>query len=92
MLNSVEAGDKSLTVKWGGSKNFTGYEVQIATDEDFTKNVHTQQMPEWKPFDYTFRNLQSGTYYARVRSYHVLDGEDYPYYGEWSNVLSAQVK
>ena len=66
--------------------------MQIATDENFTKNVQTQQITAWKPFDCTFRNLKSGTYYARVRSCHVLDGEDYPYCGEWSNVLSAKVK
>ena len=66
--------------------------MQIATDENFTENVQTQKMTAWKPFDYTFENLQAGTYYARVRSYHVLEGEDYPYYGEWSNVLSAVIE
>ena len=40
-LASVTGGSKQLTVKWEGSKNFTGYEVQIATDAAFTKNIKT---------------------------------------------------
>ena len=91
VLNAVEPGTKQLTVKWGGSKNFTGYEVQIATDANFTENVQSKLITAWKPFDHTFTNLKSGTtYYVTIRSYHEFNGMTY--FGEWSNVLSCKVK
>jgi hypothetical protein len=90
-LNSVTGGTKQVTAKWGASKNFTGYEVQIATDEAFTKNVKTVKITDYTKAAYTFKNLQAKTtYYVRVRSYHVFEGTTY--YGGWSNVLNAKTK
>ncbi|MBR3037335.1 MAG: fibronectin type III domain-containing protein, partial [Clostridia bacterium] len=90
-LTSVTGGSKQLTIKWEGSKNFTGYEVQIATDAAFTKNVKTVKITDAKTYQTTIKSLKSSTtYYARVRSYHVL--EKMTYFGNWSNVLSARTK
>ncbi|MBR5618932.1 MAG: hypothetical protein IKW76_04300, partial [Clostridia bacterium] len=54
-LTSVTGGSKQLTVKWEGSKNFTGYEVQIATDAAFTKNVKTVKITDAKTYQTTIK-------------------------------------
>ena len=90
-LTSVTGGSKQLTVKWEGSKNFTGYEVQIATDAAFTKNVKTVKITDAKTYQTTIKSLKSSTtYYVRVRSYHEFEGMTY--YGGWSNVLTGKTR
>ena len=90
-LNSVSGGSKQLTVKWGASANFTGYEVQIATDSGFTKNVKTVKIDEPKTAQTTVKGLKAKTtYYVRVRSYHAFNGMTYC--GGWSNVKTAKTK
>ena len=92
-LKSVEAGSKKLTAKWGPSRNFTGYELQYATDANFTQNVRTVVIEQKDNIvsSYTVTGLTSGkTYYVRVRSYHEFEGFNYK--GEWSNMLSCKVK
>ena len=90
-LNSVTGGSKQLTVKWAGSSNFTGYQVQIATDADFTKNVKTVKIANAKTYQTNVTGLKAKTtYYVRVRSYHEFNGMTY--YGGWSNVKSAKTK
>ena len=90
-LNSVTGGSKQLTVKWAGSSLFTGYEVQIATDAAFTKNVKTVKITNPKTYQTTIKSLNAKTtYYVRIRSYHVFEGMTY--FGGWSNVLSGKTK
>ena len=89
VLNEVVGGSNQVTVKWAKSANFTGYEVQIATDANFTNIAETKIIDNWKIGEATFQGLKANTtYYARVRSYHEFEG--FTYYGEWSNVLSAK--
>ena len=89
-LKSVTAGTKQLTAKWDGSKVFTGYQVQIATDAGFTKNAQAVKVKN-TAYQTTFKNLKANTtYYVRVRSYHEFAGMTY--FGEWSNVLSCKVR
>ncbi len=89
VLNSVEGGSKQITAKWSASKNFTGYEVQLATDDAFTKDVKSVVIDDWHTAETTFKSLKANTtYYVRVRSYHIFEGMTY--YGQWSNVMSAK--
>ena len=91
VLNSVTGGSKQITAKWAGSSNFTGYEVQIATDAAFTKDVKTVKITNAKTYETTIKSLKAGTtYYVHVRSYHEFNGMTY--FGGWSNVLSAKTK
>ena len=88
-LNSVTGGTKQLTAQWTGSSNFTGYQVQIATNSAFTQNVQTVTIGNPKTYQTTIKNLKAATtYYVRVRSYQVFEGVTY--YGGWSNVKSAK--
>ena len=84
------AGNKQLTSKWAGSKNFTGYQVKYATDAAFTKNVVAIKITDASTYETVVKDLKAGTYYVTVRSYHEFNGMTY--YGAWSNVLSATVK
>jgi hypothetical protein len=91
VLTGVTGGDKAITVNWERSKNFTGYDVELATDENFENVVATKKVDNWEHGGTVFTGLEAATtYYARVRSYHILEGTTY--YGQWSNVLSAATK
>ncbi len=90
-LNAVTPGSKQLTVKWSGSKVFTGYQIKYATDRNFTKNVTAVKITRPDQYQTVIRNLKPGTtYYVTVRSYQVFEGMTY--FGGWSNVLSGKVK
>ena len=91
VLNSVTPGSKQLTVKWTASSLFTGYEVQIATNSTFTKDVKTVKITNAKTTQTTIKSLKAKTtYYVRIRSYHVFNGMTY--YGGWSATKSAKTK
>ena len=91
VLNSVTPGTKQITVKWGASSLFTGYQIQYAENSAFTKNAKAFKVNDPKTVQTTIKNLKAKTtYYVRVRSYHVFEGTTY--YGGWSNVLSAETK
>ena len=91
VLNSVTPGSKKLTVRWTGSSLFTGYQVQVATDANFTKDVQTVTVSKAKTYQTAVSKLKPKTvYYVRVRSYHVFDGTTY--YGGWSNALNGKTK
>ncbi len=90
-LSKVTGGSKQLTVKWDSSKVFTGYQIQIATDKNFTKNTKVVKIETPATAQTVIKSLKAKTtYYVRVRSYHLYEGMNY--YGEWSNVLSAKTK
>ena len=89
-LTSVTSADGKLTVKWSGSKVFTGYQVQIATDQGFTSVVTDEKLATPTTYSKVYEELTTGTtYYVRIRSYHVFNGMTY--YGEWSNVKYAEL-
>ena len=90
-LSGVTAGRKQMTVKWGASSVFTGYQIKYATDRNFTKNVKVVKITNPKTAQTVIKSLKSGaTYYVTVRSYHVFNGMTY--FGQWSNTLSCRVK
>ena len=90
-LKSVTPGAKQLTVKWAPSSQFTGYQIQCATNKAFTKGLKSVKITNPKTSQTVVKNLKTGTtYYVRVRSYHEFNGMTY--YGEWSNALSGKVK
>ena len=91
VLNSVTAGTKQMTVKWAASSQFTGYQIQYATNAAFTQNAKAIKITNPKTVSTVIKSLTSGkTYYVRLRSYHEFNGMTY--FGEWSNVKSCKVK
>ncbi len=90
-LNSITSGSKKLTVKWTGSKVFTGYQIQYATDAGFTKNAAAIKIASPGTYETEIKNLKAKTtYYVRLRSYHEFEGMTY--FGEWSNVIPGKTK
>ena len=84
-LTAVTSKDGKLTVKWAGSKVFTGYEVEVATDAAFESIVKTETIANAATYSKVFEGLTVGTtYYVRIRSYHMF--ENTKYYGGWSEV------
>ena len=88
-LVQVRPGNKELTVKWEASKNFTGYQIQYATNDQFTENAVAIKIDDPTTYWTTLKDLEANTtYYVRIRSYHIF--ENMNYYGEWSNVISQK--
>ena len=88
-LTKLVARSRKITASWSGSKNFTGYEVQSATDIDFQSNVKTVRITDPKTYSTTIGSLSNSyMYYVRLRSYHEFEGMTY--YGGWSNVLCVK--
>ena len=88
-LNSLKAGNKTITATWEPSKVFTGYELRYATDEAFTQNLKTVKVVGAENSSTVLKSLTNGTYYyVCVRSYHVFEGMTY--YGQWSNVIRVK--
>ena len=90
-LESLTPGRKQITVKWSGSKHFTGYQIQYATDINFKQNAKQFKITDPKTYQTVLRGLSSGkVYYVRLRSYQEFEGMHY--YGQWSNVLFTKTK
>ncbi|MBR6039574.1 MAG: leucine-rich repeat protein [Clostridia bacterium] len=88
-LNSLKAGNKTITATWEPSKVFTGYELRYATDEAFTQNLKTVKVAGAENSSTVLKSLTNGTYYyVCVRSYHVFEGMTY--YGQWSNMIRVK--
>lgn len=79
------AAGRKLTVKWTKDKMASGYQVQVATDKKFKKNMKSKTLSKTS---YTFTKLKTGKkYYVRLRSYKKSGKETL--YGPWSNVKST---
>ena len=80
---------KKLIVTWAKDKMASGYQVRIATDAKFKKNVKSKNVSKTS---YTFTKLKTGKkYYVSVRSY--KKSTKGTLYGEWSKTkLSAKIK
>ena len=84
-ISSVKSkASKKLTIKWKKAKNAKRYQVQVATNKSFTKNVKTKYT---SGRSITMRGLKKGeTYYVRVRA---INGYKC---GKWSAKKSQKVK
>ena len=86
----LTGGKGSVTPVWNKDKNATSYEIQIATDKNFTKNVKkvTAKKSATKK---TVKGLKKGKkYYVRIRS--VKKYKNANYTGQWSNAKNVKVK
>lgn len=75
---------KQLTYTWKKNTSCTGYQVQIATDKGFTKNVKSKTITKNSTLSYTSpTTLKAKTkYYIRMRSYKTVNG--ITYYSGWT--------
>ena len=89
-IQKLETRYGGFFVDWAQKGSATGYEIQYATNYDFT-NAETKRLTANKPDTVTISGLYRGrNYFVRVRSYTIVRGS--AYYGEWSpikNVVTA---
>ncbi|MDO4555168.1 MAG: fibronectin type III domain-containing protein [Lachnospiraceae bacterium] len=75
----VSASKRALKIKWKkqGTQT-TGYEIQLATDKKFTKNVKKVNVKKNKTTFITVKKLRSKKkYYVRIRTYKTANGKKY---------------
>ena len=92
-LNTAKTGKAAKTVDltWAkmtkDNKGVTGYKIQYALDQKFTKSVKTQNVDKAAAVNATVKGLTSKkTYYFRIRA---VAGK---YYSRWSRVKTAKAK
>ena len=90
-ISSLSKSSGTLTVKWTkqsakmSKSRITGYQIQTATNKDFTKNKKTVKVEGYKKTSAVIKNLKANTkYYVRIRTYKTI-GEK-TYYSKWSKV------
>ena len=84
----VKAKKKKLNVSWKKVSGATGYEVQYATNNKFTKNKKTVTVKKNKV---TLKNLKpKKKYFVKVRAYKLANGRKY--FGKWSKVVKKKTK
>lgn len=81
-----QSGEKQLSVTYKKAVGATKYQIQISTNKRFKKVVKSK-LVQSKIKKVTFKNLNYGKYYIRVRSYRVVAKKKY--YSPWSAVNSC---
>ena len=94
---SLTPASKAVTVKWKKqatkmSKGYiTGYQIQFATDKNFTKNKKTFTVKGYSITGKKASGLLAGkTYYVRIRTYKTVSGTNY--YSDWATVKTVKTK
>jgi hypothetical protein len=90
-LSSVknQKGQK-IAVAWKKDTKVSGYQIQYATDKNFTKNVKTSTITKNTTVSKVLTGLKKGTtYYVRIRSYKLVDGK--ALYGAYCTGKSVKV-
>lgn len=82
---------KALALKWAKKSQISGYQIQIATDSQFTSNKKTVSVTSAKTLSKTLKNLKARTaYYVRIRTYKTVSG--IKYYSSWSKGKKVTTK
>ena len=96
-LKKVTGAKKAIKVQWKKQKkkvsgaHITGYEIQVATDKQFTENLKTVKVKGYKKTSATVKKLKGGKkYYVRVRVYMETGG--IPAVSAWSKTKSVKTK
>ena len=96
-VKSLAAAKKALTVKWTKqgtkmSKSYvTGYQIQLATDKKFKKNVKTVTAAKYGTVSKKVTGLKAKTnYYVRIRTYMKVGTKTY--YSSWSGAKVKKTK
>ena len=91
-ISSLTAGKKALKVKWKKqAKGTSGYQIQFATNEKFTKGKKTVKVKGGKNTVKTVKSLKAHKkYYVRIRTYRNFNGK--VLYSKWSKVKAKSTK
>ncbi len=92
-IQTPKAAKKAITVKWKkkAKSQTTGYQVMVATDKSFKKNIKKVYVKGYKKTSYKMKKLKAKTkYYVKVRTYKTVKGEKI--YSDWSKVKTIKTK
>ena len=96
-IKSLTAASKALNIKWPkqsakmASSRITGYQIQLATNKSFTKNVKNVTVKGYSKVSKKVTGLKKKTtYYVRIRSYMTVNGKTY--YSPWSSIKTRKTK
>ena len=92
-IKAPKAAKKAVTVKWKGVKKVhaTGYQVMVATNKKFTKNVKKSFVKGYSKKSYKMTKLKAKkTYYVKVRTYKTVKGVKV--YSDWSKIKTCKTK
>ncbi len=90
-IKSLKKGKKSITVSWKKVKDVKGYQVKVATDKKFKKNVKSAYVGKQSKTKATVKNLKAKKkYYVKVRTYKIVNKKKV--YSSWSNVKTIKTK
>lgn len=91
-ITKLTPGSKQFTVKWTKQPvQTTGFQIQYATDKDFTKNKKTFVLKGADKCGKTITGLKAKTkYWVRIRAYRTLSNTTV--YSSWSNVKATTLK
>ena len=96
-LKKPKKAKKAITVKWKkqaakmSKSRITGYQIQLATDKQFTKNKKTVTVKGYKKVSKKVKKLKGGKkYYVKIRTYKTIKGKKY--YSKWSKVKTIKTK
>lgn len=80
-------GRQFVEVKWEKASKVTGYEIQLATDKNFTKNKKVVKIVKKSQTSTLIKNLKANQkYYMRGRTY-----KDANSYSDWSEVATIKL-
>lgn len=91
-LSTVSAKSKGMAITWKAqTTQVTGYQIQIATNSQFTSNAKTYAVSNKTTTSKSISGLKAKkTYFVRIRTYKTVDGKKY--YSSWSETKTATTK
>ena len=73
------------------SSRISGYQIQLATNSEFTKNKKTVKVKGYKKVSKWVKKLKSAeTYYVRIRTYKTIGKKRY--FSSWSEMMTVKTK
>ena len=87
----LKAAKKALTASWTTSSDCDGYEIQVARNKKFTKDLKVATVTSASKASQKVKKLLGKkTYYVRIRAYKVINGGTI--YGDWSKPVKVKTK
>lgn len=92
IIKKLKAGSKQFKATWNKNQNqTTGYQIQYATNDKFTKNSNKLLVDDNKKTSNKVKKLKSKRrYYVRIRTYKTVKGKRI--YSSWSEVKTVKTK
>ena len=92
ILKKLKAGSEQFKASWNkNTDQTTGYQIQYATNDKFTKNSKKELIENNKKTSQKFKDLKAKKkYYVRIRTYKTVKGKKI--YSSWSETLKVKTK